>query len=550
MSPPAPVVNRTTRGQLLRLRQLLEEAQARAHDASPIGRHVALILLDGACENAMKVVLTAHGLAPKRSEDSFDQVYARVTACLPDWSGEGWAEVSNMHASRNLAQHRGATPDGDDMATWSAAVERFTRSLIHEAFAAEINDVVLADAISTDELRALLTRAEHAVRAGDPYQSMQLSVEAFDLARGEWSAQHATAVDQPTLTISPLGIAATDGATYAIHQLNDYTEVLPFVASLGEYIWFLARRDDLQRDVDRTIAEAQRLLRFVIDWVLRWEAFAKGYSGRHYPPQEPTAPLRTAAGDPPLIYATHVVSREEPGGQDIRDRMRYDITFELANMPETEAQSFAAFLREELAESVDFNHADAACRAHASVWPEGLIRFWAIETTASPTILNDRVQTAVRRATERHADLLRRQAAWASERQGILDSWVAGLQSVAFRDQRLFDGFDIDGIIDEHGKPVFTVKAEAQAMAGDDVAPFIWDVLNKAGVSVGTDIAWHVEGWSFAGSIGVDAAASKSREVAGALERRLTEETSKSNELAEAHRVFETALQAHLPGHS
>lgn len=548
--PPAFAVNRTTRGQLLRLRQLLEEAQARAHDASPIGRHVALILLDGACENAMKIVLTAHGIAPKRNEDGFHQVYARVTTCLPGWSGEAWAEVSNMHASRNLAQHRGATPDADDVATWSAAVERFTRSLIHAAFAVEINDVFLADAISTDELRDLLTRADRAVRARDPHESMRLSVEAFDLARNEWSAQHATAVDLPTLQISPLGIAATDGPTYAIHQLNDYTEVLPFAASLGEYIWFLARRDDLQRDVERTVEDAQRLLRFVIDWVLRWEAFAQSYSGRHYPPQEPAVPLRTAPGDPPLIYATHVVSREEPGGQDIRDRTRYDITYELANMPDTEAQSFAAFLREDLGESVDINHADPAYRAHASVWPEGLIRFWGIEPSASPTILGERVHAAVNRATERHTNLLRRRAAWASERQGILDTWIAGLQSVAFRDQPLFDSFDIDGIIDDHGQPLFTVRAEAQAMAGDDVALFIWDVLNKAGVSVGTDIAWHVEGWSFAGSVGVDAAASKSREVAQALERRLTEETSKSNELAEAQRAFETALQAGLPNHS
>src|SRR5216684_8002598 len=60
----------TTRERLVRLRVMLEEAERRSRDRAQIARHVATILLDGACEYAMGISMTHVGLSvPPRSKE-------------------------------------------------------------------------------------------------------------------------------------------------------------------------------------------------------------------------------------------------------------------------------------------------------------------------------------------------------------------------------------------------------------------------------------------------------------------------------------------------
>jgi hypothetical protein len=65
--PPARAIlaaemDAASRARLVELRHLLRQAQDRAGDRSTVGRHTALILLDGACELAMGLASAERGL--------------------------------------------------------------------------------------------------------------------------------------------------------------------------------------------------------------------------------------------------------------------------------------------------------------------------------------------------------------------------------------------------------------------------------------------------------------------------------------------------------
>ena len=97
-----------TRRQLQRLRFLLEEALARTQDPTEIGRHSALVLLDGACEYAMGIGLGHLGEPIKRE---FRQKFADLQAALETWKPDTWASIVQLHEARNYAQHQGTVAE-------------------------------------------------------------------------------------------------------------------------------------------------------------------------------------------------------------------------------------------------------------------------------------------------------------------------------------------------------------------------------------------------------------------------------------------------------
>src|SRR4051812_9269812 len=107
-----------SRARLVELRHLLRQAQDRAGDRSSMGRHTALILLDGACELAMGLAAAELGL---RRPDNFHTTFKALKGRLDHkWQVAGWRGVDQMHGQRNEAQHRGTPPDGDELQRWAA----------------------------------------------------------------------------------------------------------------------------------------------------------------------------------------------------------------------------------------------------------------------------------------------------------------------------------------------------------------------------------------------------------------------------------------------
>jgi hypothetical protein len=91
------------RGRLVELRHILRQAQDRAGDRSTVGRHTALVLLDGACELAMGLAAAELGL---KRPGTFHATFKSLTDDLNDrWVVSGWAGVDRMHGQRNEAQH-------------------------------------------------------------------------------------------------------------------------------------------------------------------------------------------------------------------------------------------------------------------------------------------------------------------------------------------------------------------------------------------------------------------------------------------------------------
>lgn len=99
----------TTRRQLQRLRFLLEEALARSQDPTEIGRHSALVLLDGACEYAMGISLSHRSqLIPR----AFPQKYEALRKAIHEWQPDTWSSILQLHehATRPSITERSPMP--------------------------------------------------------------------------------------------------------------------------------------------------------------------------------------------------------------------------------------------------------------------------------------------------------------------------------------------------------------------------------------------------------------------------------------------------------
>src|SRR5258708_35709742 len=94
----------TTRERLVRLRVMFEEAERRSRERTQIARHVATILLDGACEYAMGFSMTHVGLSvpPRARESGFFARHAFLVGRYKDtWSASGWTGFCGLYEVRN-----------------------------------------------------------------------------------------------------------------------------------------------------------------------------------------------------------------------------------------------------------------------------------------------------------------------------------------------------------------------------------------------------------------------------------------------------------------
>jgi hypothetical protein len=224
-----------SRRQLQRLKFLFEEALSRTQEPTEIGRHSALVLLDGACEYAMGIALGHRGQPIPRT---FPQKFEALRAELYDWRPDAWASVLQLHEARNQVQHQGTVPDSRIMPSWAAQAQRFIDSLVAAAFDVELPSVLLADSIESEEVHHALVGAEQALLQQDAAAAFEAAIAGFDTAREAWRGQRAEAIGLLRLQYSGLsrlgGTIETDPTNLSLLRFEDLLEVQPFAPDIGE----------------------------------------------------------------------------------------------------------------------------------------------------------------------------------------------------------------------------------------------------------------------------------------------------------------------------
>ena len=125
-------------------------------------------------------------------------------------------------------------------------------------------------------LRERFAQAESSLETDDPVGAVTHALAAFDGARYQWRNQRgANGHPTPSSSLASLFSRDDPALQQAVDQLADFTEVQPFAADMGEYLWLTGLRARL--GPEPTIAEARRVLVFTFEWILRWETF----SARH-----------------------------------------------------------------------------------------------------------------------------------------------------------------------------------------------------------------------------------------------------------------------------
>lgn len=286
---------------LVTLRLLLAEAKDRSHDSSVAGRHVAILMLQNVCEQAMIVGLADLGQS-HTERDSFDDLYSRLAGVVTDqlWKrSNNWSLVRQMNHARNGSHHHGTIPDHGQLIDWSTAAERFVRSIVQVIFDRELLDVVLSDLIDNEELRGRLAVAEKSLSDDDPVASIQSSMSALAAARQIWRGQRKPFT--PPLPWTDVNQLIPQQFMNALSDLDDADEVRPFAADMGTYAWVREVRDHAARAGSWSGApvsahDAQRVLSFVFRWVLSWQTFSSTFDiGRS---------MRLRAVPPPRVSDT------------------------------------------------------------------------------------------------------------------------------------------------------------------------------------------------------------------------------------------------------
>jgi hypothetical protein len=262
---------------LVTLRLLMEEGIRRSTDRSPIGRRVAIVILDGAVESAIGLCLDRFGM---EYGEKFDDGYARLVEILKKegrltGSLSSGPDVKRLRKARNLSQHHGVTPDLGEMPRWAASVLSFIEHAVRATFERDLSLVCLADALVNEGLRRDFRLAERFLAEGDFRRSVWTLADVFSQARRAWDSQLRSS-RFASLLVSSFGENPDPTAAY----VEDLLSVDMFSLDLGEYVWYQSVLTSLRLAPERaevTEVDARRAMAFVFGWIVRWEAFAESY---------------------------------------------------------------------------------------------------------------------------------------------------------------------------------------------------------------------------------------------------------------------------------
>lgn len=334
---------------LVLLRTLFESARERARDTTDVGRHTSLILLDGACELALRHATDQLGVA-KKAQTNFEALYESLPGSVLGASGAigGWAGVRQLHRARNDAQHAGILPDPGQVARWAGDTETFLDKLIETTFQVHLTEVHRADALSNPVLRELFERAEVALETGDATDAVDKGLEAFSVARSHWKL-HRQSLGLASPGTGLMGAFSDTVVEQSVQQLDDFVEVQPFALDMGEYLWLcdVARRPGPPPDLD----EARRVLVFVFAWILRWETFAARYDANAVKTWRSQVRPPTTS-QPELGPRLDVTPRIDVTGQISPDARPFiTVTLQVLDAPAQDFELWLADVQSELVEA-------------------------------------------------------------------------------------------------------------------------------------------------------------------------------------------------------
>lgn len=306
---------------LVGLRLLMEEGVRRSSERSPVGRRIAIVILDGAVEAAIGVCLSNFG---EDFGDKLDDGYSKLVAALKaDGRLKGSLscaqDVKRLRKARNLAQHHGITPDPSEMQGWATAVQSFVEHVIRATFHVDLSLIAFADALQTKDLRSGFREAEALLANGDVRGCVRELTHVFGNARRRSDAQH-----RATRVLSPLVPQFGQNPDPTAAYVEDLLSVSTFATDLGEYLWWRSISDAIRlapQTAEVTEQEAQRAISFVFSWIVRWEGFTETYItdrlGRwpeHTPPSSPHSDGRPVLTSGPITVRAQAANvATQPG---------------------------------------------------------------------------------------------------------------------------------------------------------------------------------------------------------------------------------------------
>ncbi len=490
------MIDATTRERLQDLRLLLEEAQRRAADSTRLGRHAALILLDGSVEFALLLAAAELGEPPKTR---FPEQVRVVTEALG--SGvtlEGLKGIGELHGMRNEAQHRGTRADGAQLPRWSTDAERFIGSVVAAVFRLNLRDVLVADAISDADLRQLLSEAETAL-ADDPLAAFDGVVAAFNGARCRWRAQREQAMgyDVP-LPAHRLGDLTTDYVRKSLEALDDANEVFPFAPDLGEYFWLRVVRKNRNSTGNVSREEARRAFAFVLNWILRWEAFAARYTQRVYAEWQRAGPPppRTGAENPTPLVLTVLTELEEERLGDGDPSVT--VVVQLADLPDENGlwiRCMRLAFKEEAARAGE-KGLDLYSHVLSATAELRVFRVPLAPPDGGQHLL-DAVGSALVAANRCYDDVVARRAAWEAAEERLLAPYRRVFSSLTLAGEALFGAARAEPVetFDGSSEQGFHGEVDLRT-ATDDAAHLgyqLWQALNEQGL-IGPNAPLDVSG--------------------------------------------------------
>jgi hypothetical protein len=221
-------------------------------------------------------------------------------------------------------------PDADQLPRWADAVEAFVDGLIEAGFGRRLREIMLADAVRDDGLRARLRHAEQMLDGAEAVGAFSGACLAFEEARSRWRQQRTGLAagfrhSGVTAALDPLASVQSQ-----INALEEALDVQPFAADPSEYVWLRTAR--LQQDQGWTpeSGDARRALLFAIGWIVRWEVFDRGYPVERWNEYwDRIEPPIVDDGPPRILHAETVAVGGQPG---IPPRLL--MLLDLANVPE------------------------------------------------------------------------------------------------------------------------------------------------------------------------------------------------------------------------
>ena len=418
---------------------MVDEAERRTQERTAIGRHLAVVLLDGACEYAMGLAIAELGvpLSPNPRGDSFQARY-NVLIGSPIgavWAAGSWKGVSEQRGSRNRAQHDGTSVDADDLIRWSIDTENFITSLCRAVYKVELREIKLAEGILSPNIRASLIDAETALSARDPERAFVSAMAGFDEARGYWRTQRADAHGPPYPFVATTGSLGGIDWSYGTAQadpIQEFVEVQPFAPDIGEYFWLLTRRGVFQQSgpAEIPLETAARAFRFVYFWILRWEAFAIRYEWRPLAGDEPYEPPRTGRDDARPSLSDIV---EVEGNRPYADQEPvFTIGLRIADIPDTDREHWAAFVRQALNESAPSDDTGLQ-KYYASVTEDGRINLSQIKGDPDTDEIVALATSAITKAQDEFELYIAARDTWTGQHEQLVQPYSDALRSVAFR---------------------------------------------------------------------------------------------------------------------